>query len=63
VARRADFRHLIAQHDLYAFLDVGQLNRPVRQTHWDNLQYLRGPLAERPRPINNTKIYGGDEVG
>jgi hypothetical protein len=35
----------------------------VRQTHWDNLQYLRGQLAERPRPINNTKIYGGDEVG
>ncbi|TVS20304.1 MAG: hypothetical protein EA424_04670 [Planctomycetaceae bacterium] len=61
--RHADFQHLIARHDLYAFLDMGQLNRPVRQTHWDNLQYLRGQLAERPRPINNTKIYGGDQVG
>jgi hypothetical protein len=46
---------------IYAFLDVGQLNRPVRQGHWDNLQYLRSQLVERPRPINNTKNYGGDQ--
>jgi hypothetical protein len=61
--RHGDFQHIIERPELYAFLDVGQLNRPVRQRHWDNLQYLRGRLAERPRPINNTKIYGGDTVG
>ncbi|MEX0819981.1 MAG: hypothetical protein WD070_10335, partial [Pirellulaceae bacterium] len=60
--RHGDFRHLIEQRELYAFLDVGQLNRPVRQDHWDNLQYLRDRLAEQPRPINNTKIYGGDAI-
>ncbi len=61
--RHGDFEHLIERPELYAFLDVGQLNRPVQQRHWGNLQYLRGRLAEQPRPINNTKIYGGDEVG
>jgi len=57
-----DIRHLIARADLYDFLDISQMNRPARQEHWDHLMYLRRALADRPRPLNNTKIYGSDEV-
>lgn len=57
-----DIRHLIARADLYDFIDISQMNRPARQEHWDHLMYLHKALTGRPRPLNNTKIYGSDEV-
>lgn len=46
--------------ELYSFVDVSQNNHQKGQTHWDNLQSVRGRLAQRPRPMNVVKIYGAD---
>ncbi len=47
---------------LYTFLDVSQNNRVRNSTQfgWDQLMKLRQFLASNPRPINNTKVYGGE---
>lgn len=51
--------------DIYTFIDVSQINsRNFNQDHWDTLQWI---LSERDkhrlRPVNNTKIYGGNNSG
>jgi hypothetical protein len=46
--------------DLYTFVDVSQNNHQKGQTHWDNMQRQRSRLAQKPRPMNNVKIYGAD---
>jgi hypothetical protein len=49
--------------DLYSFVDISQNNHQVGQTHWDNMQTARRLVANPPRPVNNTKIYGGTPHG
>ncbi|MFO7904061.1 MAG: hypothetical protein R6U98_15465 [Pirellulaceae bacterium] len=49
--------------DLYSFVDISQNNHQVGQTHWDNMQTARRLVADPPRPVNNTKIYGGTPHG
>ncbi len=51
----------IDQPELYSFLEVSQNNRKQISTQygWDQLMELREFLMDSPRPINNTKIYGG----
>jgi hypothetical protein len=44
----------------YGFADVSQNNHQRGQKHWDQFQWVRGYLAERPRPINTVKTYGAD---
>lgn len=46
--------------ELYSFLDVSQNNHNRGDTHWERLQWVRGYIAEKPRPINCVKIYGAD---
>ncbi|MBI2423662.1 MAG: hypothetical protein HYV27_12605 [Candidatus Hydrogenedentes bacterium] len=46
--------------ELYGFVDTSQNNHKRDQEHWDNLQWVRRYLGERPRPINHVKIYGAD---
>ena len=43
---------------LFSFSDISQNNSMFDQTHWDRIQWVRSYLADRPWPINNTKIYG-----
>ena len=52
----------IQETDTYEFIDVSQNNsRNFNQSHWDTLQWI---IQQRDkyslRPINNTKIYGGE---
>ncbi len=48
--------------DIYDFIDISQVNsRNFGQTHWDRLRWLHERGQEHPRPLNNTKIYGGNE--
>ena len=43
-------------------MDVSQINsRNFGQNHWDTLQWIRQKVKAHPRPINNTKVYGGGE--
>lgn len=44
----------------YAFADVSQNNQKKGQVHWDNFQWVRRHIAERPRPLNTVKTYGAD---
>jgi len=46
--------------ELYSFVDISQNNHQKGQAHWDNAQKQRARIADRPRPLNNTKIYGAD---
>jgi hypothetical protein len=49
--------------DLYSYAEVSQNNHQMEQTHWDNMQIARRLLADRPRPMNNVKVYGGQRHG
>ncbi len=49
--------------ELYSFVDVSQNSHQRGQAQWDNLQWLRQHLADRPRPINSVKMYGGNHGG
>jgi uncharacterized protein DUF6298 len=49
--------------DIYSFIDVSQINSlHSNQAHWDTLQWIIKERDKYPlRPVNNTKIYGGEE--
>jgi hypothetical protein len=53
----------LGRPDRYAFVDVSQNNHQQGQRHWDNFQWARARLTERPRPINAVKTYGADASG
>ena len=44
----------------YDFCDVSQNNQKKGQEHWDNFQWVRERIAEKPRPLNTVKTYGAD---
>jgi hypothetical protein len=44
----------------YDFCDVSQNNQKKGQEHWDNFQWVRARVADRPRPLNTVKTYGAD---
>jgi hypothetical protein len=46
--------------ELYAFVDIAQNSHNPGQANWDRAQWVRQYLADRPRPMNSTKIYGAD---
>ena len=37
-----------------------QNNQKKGQQHWDNFQWVRRHVADRPRPLNTVKTYGAD---
>lgn len=59
-----DHAFIYDRPDRYTFLDVSQNNTRQNETHYNRLVQVRKRLADRPRPINNVKIYtfnGGPE--
>jgi hypothetical protein len=46
--------------ETYSFVDISQNNHQKGQKHWDNAQKQRARIADKPRPLNNVKIYGAD---
>lgn len=58
--RHEHHRRTLDDPERYGFVEVSQNNQQRGQTHWDNLQWVRGHLAERPRPLNTVKTYGAD---
>lgn len=44
----------------YTFVDIAQNSHNPGQTNWDRAQWVRAYLADAPRPMNSTKIYGAD---
>ena len=54
-----DHRHMVNHPDLYSFLDISQNNTQAGPTHWDRMLRVRAWVQDRPRPINNNKIYSG----
>jgi hypothetical protein len=58
--RAGHHRRTLDHPKRYDFADVSQNNHQKGQTHWDNFQWVREYLAERPRPINTVKTYGAD---
>ncbi|NLW49247.1 MAG: hypothetical protein GXY85_00190 [Candidatus Brocadiaceae bacterium] len=53
---RATFDH----PELYTFVDISQNSQTTGEANWDNAQWVRAYLADHPRPMNETKIYGAD---
>ena len=58
--RGKQHRRTLDHPERYDFVDVSQNNHKKAQTHWDNFQWVRSRLSERPRPINTVKTYGAD---
>ncbi len=56
----ARHRRTLDHPDLYGFADVSQNNQMKGQKHWDNFQWARAYVSERPRPLNTVKTYGAD---
>jgi hypothetical protein len=54
--------YAIRNFELYTFLDISQINsRNFGQAHWDTLQWILNQRNQSPpRPVNNTKVYGGN---
>ncbi|MGC9349378.1 MAG: hypothetical protein ACP5JG_14665 [Anaerolineae bacterium] len=53
----------VVLHDpeVYTFVDVSQVNsRNFHEIHWTRLRWLLEQVSRRPRPANNTKVYGGN---
>ncbi|NLH15990.1 MAG: hypothetical protein GX455_05375 [Phycisphaerae bacterium] len=46
--------------EIYSFVDISQNNHQKGQAHWINAQKQYARIADKPRPLNNVKIYGGD---
>ena len=44
----------------YTFVDLSQNSWQQDQINWDNAQFVRRYVADHPRPINSTKIYGAE---
>src|SRR6056297_2374446 len=44
----------------FDFVDISQNNHQVGETHWNNFQWVRDYISEKPRPIDNVKIYGSE---
>ena len=55
-------QQVLNQSDVYTFIDISQINsRNFNQAHWDTLQWILKERDKFPlRPVNNTKIYGGE---
>ncbi len=53
-------RRTLDHPERYDFADVSQNNQKKGQVHWDNFQWVRQHLADRPRPLNTVKTYGAD---
>lgn len=58
--RGPQHRRTIDHPRRYDFIDVSQNNHKRGQEHWDNFQWVRQAIADRPRPINTVKTYGAD---
>jgi hypothetical protein len=59
LAHRAH-RDSLDRPDIFSYFEASQNSVQRGQANWDQLQFVYGRLRERPRPINNTKIYGAD---
>lgn len=55
-------RHMrtLTHPERYDFADVSQNNQKKGDVHWDNFQWVRDFIADRPRPLNTVKTYGAD---
>ena len=53
-------RDALDRPELFDYFEASQNSIQGGQTNWNQLQFVRGYLRKRPRPINNTKIYGAD---
>lgn len=58
--RAEQHRRTLDHPERFDFVDVSQNNHQRNETHWENFLWVRGYLGDRPRPINNVKIYGAD---
>ena len=54
-------RDSLDRPEVYSFFEASQNSAVLDpEEKWQNLQFVYQYLADRPRPINNTKIYGAD---
>ncbi len=53
-------RQSIDHPETYTFFEASQNSALKGQQSWENLQHVWHALAEHPRPINHTKIYGAN---
>jgi hypothetical protein len=58
--KSAEHRRTFDHPQRYDFADVSQNNHQKGQTHWDNFQWVRDHIADKPRPLNTVKTYGAD---
>jgi len=55
-----EHRRTLDHPERYQFADVSQNNQKKGQVHWDNFQWVRRHVADKPRPLNTVKTYGAD---
>jgi hypothetical protein len=55
-----DHRQLLHDRENFDFFEISQNNNNVNdQLHYDRLQEIRNQILDKPKPLNNIKIYGG----
>ena len=63
--RNSDFMsaeqvQLLHDRDHYDFFEISQNNGNSGQRHYDMILAIRSEVLDRPKPLNNVKIYGGE---
>lgn len=48
---------------IFSFVDISQNSANDGEIHWNNIQYIKDYIKSSKRPMNNTKMYGSDEIG
>jgi hypothetical protein len=60
--RAESHRASLDRPDVYSYFEASQNSAVLDpEANWQNLLFARDHLKPRPRPINNTKIYGADD--
>jgi len=57
-----DHKISIDHPETFTYLDISQNSVQMDDQHWEHLQWVRKTISGHVRPINHTKIYGGDSI-
>ncbi len=58
---KADIHKRTIEHpERYGYIDIAQNSHITGRLNWDNARYVFNHIRNDPRPVNSTKIYGGN---
>lgn len=61
--RSAEQVSILHDREHFDFFEISQNNHNSGEQHYGHIMYIHSELIDKPRPINNVKIYGGNRKG